>query len=122
MSSKYAGKQWQEKLFRYCKNDNVAALRKELFPTGELVVPQDLSEAKFQKRDGEQSKLLVSTSTDLIEWNELSEFLKIFKGFADDVSCYALPKITLCSQIGKMSSHTTGIWWNRDPLHARQMH
>ena len=69
MSSKYANKQWQQKLFQYCKDDNVAALRKELFPTGELVVPRDLSEAKFQKRHGDQSKLLVSTSADLIEGN-----------------------------------------------------
>ena len=68
MSSKYADKQWQEKLFQYCKDDNVAALRKELFPTGELVVTQDLSKAKFQKR-AEKSKLLVSTSADLIEGN-----------------------------------------------------
>ena len=120
MSSKYADKQWQEKLFQYCKDDNVAALRKELFPTGELVVPQDLSEAKFQKWDGEQYKLLVSTSADLIEGNELSEFLKVFKGFADDVSRYALPK-TLCKPSWKNAKPHYRIWWNRD-LHARQMH
>ena len=79
MSSKYADKQWQGRLFRYCKHDNVAALRKELFPFGELVVPQDLSEAKFQNFLGKRSKLLVSTSADLVEGNKLSEFLKVFE-------------------------------------------
>ena len=99
MSSKYVDKQWQETLVKNCRYNYVAALRKELFPTGELVVPQDLSEAKFW--DGKESKLLVSTSADMIEGNQLSEFLKVFKGFADDVSRYALPKTTFCKPSSK---------------------